>query len=1050
MRQRLLTMNRQAVATASASATAATAAIYKESVNRTGNGQIRLTGEYTGDDHAQIELRIVAGNSKRITVPTFEGVGAGRMTDVEQIGSSAQEWTFELVSLGVDTAHAEAVIDSITLRAKTAGTAGNAIHINIDQGGIAYSDSGYSLIEPIAADTERLTGPGWDWDTAVGTEDEVPVDARRIAIGESKTIHRQWKYQRGSSLEYRFMPPIATAHDTGETVWFVMGGRTVTITDGTTTETYADIVTLHDLIEKIQSLPSALVEVVGVVDATPSVDNPQAVIDLQARTDARLAYTSGEGSDAATGAADITVGANASTEIITATCVATSINDGAGLGEEKWELSASVTDLGTTVITTGELFEEQSGKFSFRIPRKLPPGYDTTQRGDITHRILYAERDDENYPSICVDAMKLGPNAEDKVIRWRYERRPQSSCPCDSLPYAKLPAACLEGGDVAAIVANPEYKLRKERLRTIYPNDTIWRASIRPQTYRETIAYLLDDIFRGTLEWPEYQLNHSYNEFDVFQAGDYKYRVTQSGTSGSAMPTFPTGIGATGSDGMLEYECVALKPLVWWDNLYDLAKQVAIHEDQASQQADTDHPFDPISFYDYLFRHRRAILAAADIYLDEAEEQPEQRSTCWLETPDPYWWVPDDPLYLPAFTNQEYASVKGPKSHPQPTLEFGFVIKVDQDCPIKPIEGDTVEIRIGNAGWEATYQPGDRINVATIAAHDIDVVGGVDGTDELTWNVTGSVSGVAAQYVVDKAAPALYDNGEIRARIIPGGVPYELGDIYRFCVEEGAFQWRLDGGAWSGDLPIADTPLGNGLTAVFRDGACPSFVAGDTVTYGIQQHNRVIGALTPTDDVYRWPGATATITLQCTGDVQFIAIAMHRLPPSASVQVTVGGDTYTPAWRRGPIVAVLPNTVADPTVVITLQNADDGQIGWIYCGTDLPIPAEAHSRQMQTNWTRRATGRTNARGIVTGHGVGWRVEWVGFITHAQHGQLIEAIDTHKTAGNLPAIWLPSDEAGHLASEVLFPDRIEATDHGGFGSEQHACIALQMELEAWQQ
>lgn len=1049
--QRLITTDKQAVTGATASSVKPSSAIKRAAVNRAGNGLIAVSGPYTGDTDTQIDVEIVSGGANRITRPSFSGVGSGSMTDMAVLtGATPQQWVLSVADLGVDTSSAEATIDSIVLRAINAGASGNSISINIDQSGVTYTDSGYSLISDIAEGTETVTGPGFDFDAAVGAETDVPATAKRIAIGQSKTIHRQWKYQKGSVFEYRFLPKIDTDHDRGATVYFVAGGRTVTITDGTTTETYTGIITLYDLLSQIQNLPSALVDVIGVVSDETTVTNPQAVIDLQARTDARLAYTSGDGSEYATGATDIVVGANASTELVTATCIGVSIADGAGIGAEKWALDASVTNLNSAIIKTDELYTEAASKFAFRIPRKVPDGFDDIQRGDISHKVMYADRgDNPNYPAVCVDAMQLGPNAEDKTIRFVYTRRPQPACPCDNIQYAKLPDACLAGGNVADIVANPEYALRKERLRAIHPNDTIWRASIRPQTYRETIAFLLDDIFRGTTSWPEYQTSAAYDELDVFQAGDYKYRVTVAGTSGGSAPVFPTAIGATGTDGTLQYECVSLKPLPWWDNLYDLAKQVSIEQDQAAAEADTAHPFDPISFYDYLFRTRRAILAAADIYLDEVTtDATETTSGCWLQPPDPYWWVPDDPKYLPAFTNNEYHSVSGTQSNPQPTLEFGFVIKSDLECSTKLAEGDTVEIQIGNAGWGATYQLGDKIIVATIAAADIDLSGGIDGTDQVTFTVVGSVDGAAADYVVDKAAPALYDSGQVRARINPGGVPFELGDTYTFCVETGQYRWRQDGGAWSAPTDIAAGALVDGLSVSFTDGACPSFVAGDSASFTALQPHGIASASVPDDRRYAWDGVGTTITLPCAGTVDALAIGMHTLPDAATISVTDGTTTWPMTVRDGVMVLFFDHVLASPTLTITITNAPGADIGWLWAGQALQFDADARNISSTMRWAMLAGAGVNPAGAKRGRGRGWVAQWDGFAASAEIDALETAIDAHKTGGNWPAAWVPAADNPGYASMVVLPDDLEMADWLHFACPGKENIDFSMTLTGW--
>ena len=1045
--QKLITIDKQAATSITGTNTRPSSAYYRQSVTRTGSGSIEIAGEYTGNDDAVLDVEIVAGGSPRVTVPSFNGVGSGSMTSVAALTATEQEWVFDLVSLGIDTTHAEMTIDSLILRSVATGAAGNSISVNVDLTPITNTDSGYSLIDPISKDDSTLDGIGFDFDTVEGTKDKIPATAKRIRFADDETIYRNWKYRDGGEYVYRILPPAVKDYSAGDTVYHVTGGRTVTITDGVTTEIYTNIITLFDLVSAITNDPSALVEVIGIIDGTMTPENDQAVIDLQLRTDARLAYTKGYGSDAAIGATNITVGTNASTELITAECIASTIKDGGGIGLEKWALSASVTNLANATITSGDTYAESTGKFSFTIPKKVPVGYDSLVRGDISYNIIYNRDNDRNtFVEICVDALRLGPNAEDKVIRWVYTRRPESACPCESISYAPLPDGCLTGTSSTAIVANPEYKLRRERLRAIGVNDTMWRTRIRPQTYRETLSHLLDDLFTGTLSWPDYQSSTAYAENDVFQDGDYKYRVTTAGTS-SGSPSLLTGIGAAGSDGTVGYECIALLPLVWWDHLYEEAKKIPLDDVD-----DPAKPYDDQAFFDYLFRTRPAILAAADIYLDAAAEGDTvtDNTGCWLETTDNFWWVPDDSLYLPAFTNNEYHSVKGTTKQPIPTHEFGFVIKVDPACQYQPVEGDTVEIKIGNAGWESTYQRGDKIIIATIAAADASMSGGIDGTDELTWNVTGATSGTTAQYVVDKASPVLYDNGEIQALITPGGVDYTLGDNYRFCVESGQFRWRIDSGTWSTPATIANTVLPNGLEVQFSESACPSFVVGDAVRYVVEQPNKAGNMLIPHDDYFRWTGADTVITIVCSGQVTDFAIGLHTLPATASIILNDGTNNHTIPPFAGVAYYLFATPLSSPTLTLTITGAAGAEIGWIFAGDASIYSVDAYTGSLSPGWDMYRSGGLNPTGSKRGRRTAANVTWDGFLTYQDYDNLIASIDSHKIAGDVPAIWVPTDAYAKNAIAVQFPDEFTAEDMAQFSCENNENISINMTLKGWAQ
>ncbi len=1128
--QRILTDNNQAITGPSASSVKPSNAIKRTAVSRSGNGRISLTGPYTGAADTDIDVEIVSGGSNRITQPSFAGVGSGQMSDMAVLaGATPQKWQMVVIDLGVDTATAEAQIEGVVLRALSSGAAGNSVSITVDQSGITEAATSYSLLESLSAGAEIVQGVGYDWDTAVGTETEIPASAKRLTIGSDSTIYRQWKYYQDGKWNYRFMPEIAMEHAAGDAVKFVSGSRTVTITDGVTTENYTGVVTLYDLLAQIRDNPSALVEVVGVISPDLITDNPQAVLDLRTRTDARVDSTSGDGSPYATGFVDYSAGASANTELITAECYAVERKNGAGVGREKWKLSGSVSgDLGTLIT---DILYDAPGKFSLRIPQKLPDGYTEGQTGDISAAVSYADRQSGNPPAVCVDALQLGPDAVDGVIKWVYTKRPTTDCPCESVPYLSLPGTCLFGDEAQATTANPEYTIRKDRADARLTGE-FSTTSARYGEPHDVMLSLLDGIFTGTTSWDEWAASTAYSEGDSIQAGDYRYRAENDGTSGASAPTFPTKIGETVTDGTVVWICMAKKPLVWWDELLDALTQITstetqapdipvvwakatgctvasgdsvrVHNDKAggyievtcrvttggtlgtepdyssatdityheavpnsggtavlevesvvcaatscptltgfpNTECGTTHDNEVLA---YMSEHYEEILAAAEVYPDAAGNQ----NKCWPDNGSDYWWVPDTGGYLPAFTNQEYHSVKMAGGEVVPTYEFGFVIKVDQSCVGQLQEGDTVTLTIGDAGWPPTYQVGDRLYLSTIAAGALNLVGGVDGTDEITFQVQGSVDGLTADYVVDKnAPPALYDNGQIQARITPGGIGFELGDTFTFCVETGQFRWRQDGGAWSAPADIGTTSLVDGLSVTFEDGACPSFVAGDSASFTAYQPHAISSAQHPDDGRYAWDGTGTVITLPVSGNVDTLAIAMHTLPSSAAVSVTDGTDTWPMTVRDGVMVLLFDPVLSSPTLTVTITNAPDAEIGWLWAGMGLEFDAPGNNASRKSSWNMNRGNGVNPSAAMYGKSRGWKVIWEGFITRAEAEALEAGIDTHKSGGDWPAVFIPATDNPDYAAMVTFPDDVDFSDFWTFSCPGREEIEFEMTLNGW--
>ena len=1116
--QRLITIDRQAVTSLSATSVSPSDAIKRVSVDRSGNGRIELAGPYTGDDDIAIDVEIVSGGDPGITLPSFAGVGSGSMTDLTVDASATpQKWNFECTDLGVDTDTAEIVMEGAILRALTPGSSGNSITITIDQSGVVVSPSGYSTIEQISSGISSIGGAGFDWDTVVGTKTNVPETAKRIMIGDDSTIYRQWKYFEDGDWVYQFMPEIAQSHPVGAKVSFVTGSRTVVISDGVTTESYAGVVTVYDLLSKIMDAPSSLVEVVGVMSPDMTTDNQQAVIDMRSRTDAHVQYTSGDGSKYATGFIDYAAGPSASTEIIVAECFANDQKTGAGIGAEKWKLSGSVSgELGA--IITDELYSHPSGKFDLRIEKKLPDGYGSTS-GDISSSVSYAARDTGDPPKICVDALRLGPNAQTKKITWTYTKRPSLSCECDTQPYKRLSKTCLDS-DVDQIIDNPEYKIRLDLLNAFFRK--------QPGAALDDPIYLLmlntlNEIFTGSVSWGPWAANTSYDIGDTIESGDYKYMAETSGTTGASAPAFPVVIGDTVVDGGVTWACVTKKPLnIWDERLWELklttndddgfASAVVNWGDGCSVEVgdrvivigktpdvtvtvvgvvtvpgtlgqkpdyitatsisygqNIPNTGSAVLTVDYArcsgqcsnltisgfpesycdtrmrleysdYRLVKVMKAASRLMLLAAEVSGAGiDDECWSDDGGQYWWVPDDSVYLPAFTNIEYHSVKRTDEIIS-TNEFGFVIKVLESCIQNLKEGDSVTITIGADGWPPTYQVGDKLYLATIAAGNMNLIGGVDGNDSLTFTVSGSISGVS-QYVVNKSAPALYDNGQITARINPGGIGFELGDSFSLCVEDGQFRWRLNSGSWSAPLPIQATALVDGVSVDFVTGACPGFVAGDSASFVVYQPNAVSNAIIPDDDLYTWD-SNAVITAQTAGVVDTLIIGMHTL--SSSVIVSDGTDSWTMTARPGMMVLQFDSP---PGGNLQITVNEGGSIGWIWAGQALQLDCDAANESASMKWSMNKGVGINATAMYLGRSQSWVARWDGFVTHDEMNAIMSAIHAHKKAGDIPAGWIPAAENLRHCSMVKFPDTVEFSEFRDF-SCQDENIDFSMSLEGW--
>ena len=109
--------------------------IFQKRTTRDGNGEIILTGEYTGFKDCIIDIKIEEpqSGSNIITKPIFIGAGNGTVVDVQAINNApAQDITITLTDLGTKSVNATLTIyGNVLLRAKQIGGTGNDITIEV-------------------------------------------------------------------------------------------------------------------------------------------------------------------------------------------------------------------------------------------------------------------------------------------------------------------------------------------------------------------------------------------------------------------------------------------------------------------------------------------------------------------------------------------------------------------------------------------------------------------------------------------------------------------------------------------------------------------------------------------------------------------------------------------------------------------------------------------------------------------------------------------------------------------------------------------------------
>lgn len=477
---------------------------------------------------------------------------------------------------------------------------------------------------------------------------------------------------------------------------------------------------------------------------------------------------------------------------------------------------------------------------------------------------------------------------------------------------------------------------------------------------------------------------------------------------------------------------------VLWDALWtevqaDLAVLNATADDLPADQGSRNERF--------LDRYR----ATCDNILLEAGILPKSSASsdaggCWRDYPDEsYWWADVDGYYLPAFSNKPYISARRntETGKPYSTMEFGFGLVVA--CPERLKVGDSLTISILVVDGERPYQVGDEAVIETVAAGPAWLAGGIDGTDELTWQVAGSESGPLPDYVVPLAGPvSLYEQAGVGVRITPGGIPFALGDRFDFAVEAGQFRWRRDAGAWStvGDIPAGGVAvLADGVSAVFLAGAAPSFVPDDLYTFRVHQPYAVSHVRNPDRDVWGWAGAAGTLDIDfgALRPISSVALARYVLPAGAAVSVEWSDDGLS--WSAplaldvgGPVAVAFFDEVSVRYLRVNVADAAGGAIALVWAGVPLVTTYHATTCQRARRWRVSRGGAPNAAGLYAGRGDGWALSWEEVLMHSDAEALLDMADWMQSRDE-PIVFVPHYEHPSDAALVtLGSDALELPDY----------------------
>ncbi len=549
---------------------------------KSGGGQVALAGDYTGAADTTIDVEILddaISGTPRISLPAFTGVGNGTMSGVAAEASvAAQEFVVTLEDLGTDTTAAYVPFQGVTLRARSTGEAGNAITVAVDASALVATATDFAVQGGLRAGTNEYIGDEFNFGAVtLGADGKFPLApaAPRLRFGLDPVIYRPYRVYRDGQYVYGFSPAPVRDVPAGTRVYAVTGARTVTLTDGTDTDTLEDIVTLYDCLDAIRS-DSTLVAVEGAIvnDRAPG---GQGVTDLSVWTQPYVQSLQADGTDHVERAEiGLIAGPAAPTETLTIRC-----RDASTTGRETWEVHGDVSGLLASATTNAAYAD---GPYTFTIP--LPEVDDSGSAGTITLEYLpLARGEGEQVPTLCVVRPRLGAAARNGSWLFELAAKPPADCDCTTGTLIGGPNDdCLGNTDPGdTTVSDASRLIRLQRLtaavrESVRSNtDPTGTVSANDVAAVQASASILADCLRrmsasASLAPPAWQASHDYEADEVAgptTANGYRYGISTPGTSGSTEPeTWTTTTGGTVSDGTAVWTCLGKVPMGMWDDLF--------------------------------------------------------------------------------------------------------------------------------------------------------------------------------------------------------------------------------------------------------------------------------------------------------------------------------------------------------------------------------------------------------------------------------------------------------------------------------------------------
>lgn len=1002
--------NKVRAAAITATAQRASTQVHLLAQNRSGNGSVGLAGAYTGGADTVVDVEVLGGpgGEMRASTPVLQGVGNGTL-DVLDIDLGAVPQTLRFSLLDAGKAATPAVLDffGVQLAARAPGAAGNSIELTVVRS-LTYADLPYSTLDGIGAGASSFEGAQFDWGQPPGTVGQVPAGALRIAFAGIPQVLRAWKTWDKGRFTYRLDPALAYEVPENTRVRAVAGDYTLTVTDGTDTETYT-AVTMFDFLAQVQAR-SALLQVLGVV-AEDRAPGGQAVTDIPLRTDAHalpVLASVRRPQTMVVGAVDPA----APTENIVV------INEGRATGgAQYWSVRGGVSGQ-LPPAYTGVPYT--AGPVAFTIPT---PASSVSAQASIKSRFVPTTRlTGEGLPAICFKPEILGIAATDKEVTFVYKKRPPADCSCAHMPALPVSLQCLGLLPEDEGAMEPAVKTRLLDLMQWRADFLATNIGLEPSDNPELVASA-----RVKLDGSDVALVNA---------------VVQN-LQGALLEI------AENTDALDAWDAVVV------DLKAEFVDYAALAGSGSNAIAEATAEFvNKYSAAMDLCRVHAGILPKTDA-------GGETGSPCWRDPGDDYLWEHAEGIYLPMFTNQPYVSViRDADGKIVSTQEFG--IGLVTQCEHRLKVGDSITIRISNTHNQSAWSEGDKFTIPVIAAGSAPLTGGTDGSPVQTWTVRSSVLGALADWLYDPGAPAPYTVGPADVALMPGGIPFEVGDTLAFDIEGGELRWRRDGGAWTtADLYGPALDLGDGLLLQAAAGAAPSFLEGDTwqfravATYGTDRLRQPrVGR------AFAWDGAAVTLDadLGAAVPVEVVMVALHGIAAGASVVVSGGLATAT-EWTKPmvlhPVLSLVRVDDDDAGAVrylrLTITGAGaGGSIGWLWAGEGWQPTVTPRITRARGWAMSRGTG-VNESGLYRGAGVGGSWKWDESGENAalladSYGVLFSVLDYAARQGAEALAMVPDLDSPAMASLcTIDSEQIEAEDSKDWQSTAGRVVSLSLPL-----